>query len=112
MNQIRRSPRIQVTLSDEVMAMLHELSELTGQSKGGMVSEIMTEALPALRAARDAVLIVKDSPREAQALLARFSNEAVLMLAQSQLEFDDLLDDKPKTKRTRVKKGMADDRPS
>lgn len=92
------------------MAMLHELSDLTGQSKGGMVSEIMTEALPALRATAEAIRLVKDSPREAQALLARFSNEATMQLAQSQLAFDDLLDKAPKNKRTRVKKGMADDR--
>jgi predicted DNA-binding protein len=112
MHRIKRSPRVQVTLPAEVMTMLNELSELTGQGKGGIVSEIMTEALPALRAAADAVRLVKDSPREAQAMLARFSTESVLKLAQTQLAFDDLLDQKPKLKRNRFKKGMADDRPS
>lgn len=90
--------------------MLRELSDLTGQSMGGMVSELMIQALPALRATADAVKIVKDSPREAQALLARYSNEATMQLAQSQLAFDDLLQKAPKPKRQKRNKGMADDR--
>jgi coenzyme F420-reducing hydrogenase beta subunit len=91
------------------MDMLRELSELTGQSMGGMVSEIMMAALPALRATADAVMIVKDSPREAQALLARFSNEATMQLAQEQLAFDDLVAKHPR-KKNHKRKGMADDR--
>lgn len=90
--------------------MLRELSDLTGQSMGGMVSELMIQALPGLRAAADAVKIVKDSPREAQALLARYTNEATMQLAQAQLAFDDLLQEAPKPKRQKRNKGMADDR--
>lgn len=92
--------------------MLRELSDLTGQSMSGMVSELMIEALPALRATADAVRIVKDSPREAQALLARYSNEATMQLAQSQLAFDDLLQETPRPKRQKRKKRMADGRAS
>jgi hypothetical protein len=54
-------------------------------------------------------MIVKDSPREAQALLARFSNEATMQLAQEQLAFDDLVAKHPR-KKNHKRKGMADDR--
>lgn len=89
--------------------MLRELSDLTGQSMGGMVSEIMSEALPALRATSQAIQLVKDSPREAQALLARYSSQATMKLAQHQLELDDLLDKNPRPKRQKRGQGAADD---
>lgn len=90
------------------MAVLEEISEITGQGKGTLVSELMTEALPAIKATLDALRVVKQSPREAQALLARFSNEATMKLAQSQLEFDDLLAKQPKTKRQKRRKAPPD----
>lgn len=99
MPSMHRSPRIQVTLSPEVMAALEEISSLTGQGKGTLVSELVTEALPALQAAVQALRVVKEAPREAQQLLTRFSTEATMKLAQSQLEFDDLLAAQPSTKR-------------
>lgn len=79
--------------------MLRELSELTGQGMGTLVSELMVEAIPAMRVAAEAIQVVKDAPREAQQLLARFSNEATVKLAQNQLEFDDLVSAQPSTKR-------------
>lgn len=79
--------------------MLRELSAMTGQSMGGMVSELMVEALPALRVTADAIREVKNAPREAQAKLARFANEATAKLAQQQLELDDLLAAKPARKK-------------
>lgn len=81
------------------MAALEEISSLTGQGKGTLVSELVTEALPALQAAVQALRVVKEAPREAQQLLTRFSTEATMKLAQSQLEFDDLLAAQPSTKR-------------
>lgn len=85
--------------------MLRELSELTGRGMGGMVSELMIEALPALVATRDAIRKVKDAPREAQADLARFAHQATMKLAQAQLELDDLLAKRPRPKRQRRKRG-------
>ena len=55
-NPVSRSPRVQVTLSPEVMAVLEEISEITGQGKGTLVSELMTEALPAIKATLDALV--------------------------------------------------------
>lgn len=85
--------------------MLRELSALTGQSMGGMVSQLMVEALPALQVTASAIRKVKDAPREAQAELARFANEATYKLAQTQLQLDDVLSDKPRPKRQRRKRG-------
>lgn len=101
---VNRSPRVQVTLSPEVMAVLDEISALTGQGKGTLVSELVTEALPALVATKEAIELVKQSPRDAQALMARYSNEATVKLAQAQLEFDDLLAKQPKVRRQKRRK--------
>ena len=102
---IARSPRIQVTLPPEVMAVLDQVSQLTGQGKGTIVSEMMVEALPMLRTMVTAIEVVKSAPRDAQAMMNRVSAEAVLKLSQHQLEFDDLLAAQPRTKRQRRKKG-------
>lgn len=102
---IQRSPRIQVTLAPEVMAILDRVSQLTGQGKGTIVSEMMVEALPMLQAMVSALEVVKSAPRDAQAMMNRVSAEALLKLSQHQLEFDDLLAAQPRTKRQRRKKG-------
>lgn len=99
-----RSPRIQVTLPPEVMEILERLSKLTGQGKGTLVSELMLEALPAMQTAIEAIAVVKESPHEAQRMLARFSNEATMKLAQEQLSFDDLVSSSPGTKRQKRRK--------
>ena len=106
----RRSPRLQLTLSPEVMAALEEISELTGMGKATVVSDLMSEMLPMLHGNIEALRLVKEAPREAQALMARKANEAVMKLTQAQMEFDDLLSAKPATKR-RKRKGMADGPP-
>lgn len=99
-----RSPRLQVTLPEEVMEALREMSELTGQGMGTIVSEIMTTALPAIRTSMEAIRVVKQSPREAQRILQRFGNEATMQLAQNQLEFDDLISSRPAPKRQKRRK--------
>ena len=102
---INRSPRIQVTLSPEVMAILDELSSLTGQGKATIVSGMMSEALPMLHGLADALRLVKSAPREAQHIISRVANEATMKLAQEQLSFDDLLSSKPRTKHQKRKRG-------
>lgn len=94
-----RSPRIQLTLAPEVMAVLSQISEATGTGKATLVAELMQEALPMLQATLEAIKHVKDAPREAQAILTRSATEATAKLAQAQLELDDLLMQKPKVKR-------------
>jgi hypothetical protein len=86
------------------MEILRELSELTGQGMGTIVSELMAEALPALKMSTQALKIIKDAPREAQQMLARFSNEATVRLAQTQIEFDDVLSRQPAPKRQKRRK--------
>lgn len=79
--------------------MLEEISTATGTGKATLVAEIMQEALPALRVTVEALRHVKQAPREAQALLARYANESTAKLAQAQLELDDLVAAKPSRKR-------------
>lgn len=105
-----RSPRLQLTLTPDVMAILAEISALTGQGKATLVADLMTEMLPFLHANLEALQVLKDAPREAQAILARKSNEAVMKLAQAQMDFDDALAKHPRVKRKK-RKGMADGPP-
>ena len=85
---IRRSPRLQVTLTPEGMAMLDRLAAATGQKKSTILSELMEMGMPALEATVKALELVREEPREAQRLMALFGAEAVGQLSQSQLELD------------------------
>lgn len=85
--------------------MLEEISGLTGQGKATLASELIDAALPALQANIQALRIVKEAPREAQRLLARYGAEAVMALQQTQLELDDLISESPRQKRQKRKRG-------
>jgi ABC-type nitrate/sulfonate/bicarbonate transport system substrate-binding protein len=81
------------------MVLLERISALTGEGKATLASQLVQAALPAMAAAADALQYVKDSPREAQRMIARYSTEAVQQLSQAQLELDDLISQTPRTKR-------------
>jgi len=49
MDMTTKRPRIAVLVTEEVHATLMELSHLTGKSAAGMVSRMLTDALPGLR---------------------------------------------------------------
>lgn len=85
---IRRSPRIQVTLSQEAMHMLDRVAKATGQGKSTLVSELVDAALPALDTTISALEIVQQQPREAQRLMQNYANNALGQLAQVQLDLD------------------------
>lgn len=104
----RRSPRIQVTLSPRAMELLDMVSAATGQGRATVASELIDLQLPMIEANIEALRLVKESPREAQRLLARTSAEAVMKLQQVQLELDDLLSEKPRPKRQRRKRRDPD----
>lgn len=86
-----RRKRVMVSVSDEVMALVEQVHQLTGQSRSMVISEILDEVAPAFQATIEALRIVKERPRDAQRLLANFGAEAVGSLMQEQLDFDEKL---------------------
>ena len=85
-------PRIAVTLSPEARKLVEEVAELTDRSHSAIVSELLDSALPALQAVRDAMRVIKQQPHEAQRLMARVTNQALVEVAQASLDLDAAID--------------------
>lgn len=84
--------RLNVTLSDEVWALVDEVHELTGTPKSAVISEILDEVAPVFQTQIQALRVLKESPRQAQQLLQNFANESMSRLAQQSLELDAAID--------------------
>lgn len=84
--------RLQITLSDEVWALVDEVHELTGTPKAAIISEILDEVAPVFQNTIHGLRIVKEQPREAQRLIQNFVNEAIAKAAQAALDLDAAMD--------------------
>lgn len=84
--------RVNVTLSDEVWALVNEVHELTGTPKAAVISEILDEVAPVFQNTIHALRIVKEQPREAQRLVQNFANEAIGKATQAALDLDAAID--------------------
>jgi hypothetical protein len=91
------------------MALLDELSTLSGQARAALVSELVDAALPALKVTLDALRLVKAQPAEAQRLLSEFASHQTAALAQAQLDFGRAVDGR--TVKGRRQKGRSGGRP-
>ena len=87
-----QSKRVAVTLSPEGLAMINELSALTGQPKSALLSEMVDTALPAFQTTVQALRVIQEQPREAQRLLANFTAGALRDVSQAQLDLDTAID--------------------
>ena len=104
----KRTPRVQLTLSAEAMALLDEISGLLEQPKASLVSELVDSALPALQTTVQALRVIKEQPRQAQQLIQNFGAQAVGDLMQAQLELDASIDKRTvKGKRARRSSGTT-----
>lgn len=90
---VNRNPRVAVTFAPEAYELLDELSQLLGQPKSSLVSELVSEALPALKATVEAVRIAKQQPKEAERLMADYAARASMKLSEAQVELHDAVDD-------------------
>lgn len=98
--------RLQITLSDEVWALVDEVHELTGTPKAAIISEILDEVAPVFQNTIHGLRIVKEQPREAQRLIQNFVNEAIAKAAQAALDLDAALDGRTvRGKRARRRRG-------
>lgn len=98
--------RLNVTLSDEVWALVNEVHALTGTPKSAVISEILDEVAPVFQNTIHALRIVKEQPREAQRLVQNFANEAIGKAAQAALDLDAAIDGRTlKGQRARRRRG-------
>jgi len=84
--------RLNVTLSDEVWALVNEVHALTGTPKAAVISEILDQVSPVFQNTIHALRIVQEQPREAQRLIQNYANEAIGTLAQASLDLDKAID--------------------
>lgn len=68
-------PRMHVTPSPEVVALLKQMYALTGKRPATIVREILDEAEPVLRSSVEALVKVKENPRVAGRVLAKLAAE-------------------------------------
>lgn len=102
-----KRPRLNVTLSAEVWALVNEVHKFTGTPKSAIVSEILDEIAPVFQTQIQALRILHESPREAQRLMQDFASDSVGKLMNQQLELSKEFDalDARTVKGKRAKKG-------
>jgi predicted DNA-binding protein len=93
------------------MALLDELSSLSGQPKAGIVSEFVDTALPAMEVTLQALRVLSRQPEEARRLLSEFAHQQTANLAQAQLDLDVALDARTVKGQRRKKKGLTTGQP-
>ena len=81
-------PRMHVTPSESVHALLGELSRLTGKAPATFVRELLDEASPALEMMLDAVEQLKKRPQEVEAAIYRLAAQAHQSISQATLDLD------------------------
>lgn len=85
--------RLQVTLSDEVWALVDEVHALTGTPKSAVISEMLDQVAPVFTGQIEALRYVQEGRfRDAQQLMQNFANEAIGKVAQAQLDLDSAID--------------------
>lgn len=101
--------RVNVTLSDEVWALVNEVHALTGTPKAAVISDILDEVAPVFQNTIQALRIVKEQPREAQRLIQNMANSAIAQASQAALDLDSAIDARTvKGKRARRRASAGD----
>lgn len=86
-----KSKRVGLSIPGEVDLALTRMSELTGQPKSAIITEIITDALPIIEQVIKAISEAKAG--QAQAAIettAKFLAESSLLLNQSHIEFGEM----------------------
>ena len=88
-------PRMHVTPSANVHALLGELSRLSGKPPATFVREMLDEAVPALERLVEAFRIFNESPQNALQAVDRLLEETVKDFSQARLDLDKAMEKKP-----------------
>ncbi len=91
-----RNPRIAFVSSDDVAALLIELSELSGETKASLVGAMLEDLVPVYRGQIEAMRKIANRPQDAQEHIRDLANQASTTIAQAVLDLD-----KPKQPRKR-----------
>lgn len=87
--------RVMFTPSDTTGPLLDALADVLGKPKAKIVRELLDEAAPAMQAALEALQLVKERPRAAQAAMNRLATTAIRDITQAQLDLDTAIRKKP-----------------
>jgi hypothetical protein len=82
-----KNPRVAFVPSDAVHALLIKVSELSGQSKASVVSELMDEVAPVVQGQIDALLALKATPERAKQFVQDYAMRAMSEIAQTSIDF-------------------------
>ena len=88
-------PRMHVTPSENVHALLAELSRLTGKPPATFVRELLDEAVPALERLVEAFRMLNERPQDAMQAVDRMLDDAMRGFTQARLDLDKAMDKKP-----------------
>lgn len=81
-----KAKRVPIAFQDSTLQMLHRLSDVTGQSISGIVSNFIDEAAPALEQVIQAVQLAKSKPIAALDLMQEQLAKAQHVASQGQLQ--------------------------
>ena len=88
-------PRMHVTPSESVHALLGELSRLTGKAPATFVRELLDEAVPALERLVEAFRMLHERPQDAMQAVDRMLDDTMRDFAQARLDLDKAMEKKP-----------------
>jgi hypothetical protein len=97
-----KNPRIAFVPSDAVQSLVQRLSDLSGESRAGIVSGFMDEIEPVIRGQIEAFEKIAARPEHARQQIEDYANAATATIAQAVLDLD-----KPEQKRGRKPKGWG-----
>lgn len=93
-----KNPRINVTVSQELYEALSEFRAASGMSSASLLSQLLSETVPVIRAMTEAFKLAKSSPAKASDALREVVQDAHVQVAQLQLDMA------PKPKRKKLRK--------
>lgn len=93
-----KNPRISFVPSDEVLKLVSKLSELSGESKAGIVSELMDDIAPVVAQQIDTFTAMLAKPEKAREHLLELARQQHAAIDQVAMEFK--TPRKPRARRT------------
>lgn len=82
-----RVQRVAFVPSPQVRALLEEVSALSGQSMGSLVSEMMDEVAPVVQGQLDALKALAANPQKAKQYVQDYATKAIHDIAQTSMDF-------------------------
>ncbi len=98
-----RNPRIAFVPTDAVLAILTEMSEVSGQTRASVVAELMDDLAPVIRGQIEAQRKLAGRPEEARQHVQGLIDQSRAQIAQAELDLG-----KPKQTRKRRSAGGSD----